>query len=516
MKKFTKIISVLLGFSIIGGICYSYEAMALKENIKEKSENASNENTKTENKKNFFDLKGIKNKIEKKANKIKNKINKTKKDIKKNTNNIKNNIDNNVNKLKNDVKDSTEKMKKNVKNNAKKIKEKINKNKQIINENKDKKQFEDNITNFNSNFIPISIKSTSSSTKAVVVDVLINKLFNENKLDKNMLNYDQNKPNLNYNLFSIMLNKNFIPGINIITNKENLKEVTKIVNSNEFKKFVENIKISEKDFNESKERLQKYLEQEKQNIEKNIADLKNEKNNKVDLSNLLSDAKNQKEINNKIYNEGIREFLKKYDNKLYEKVEARIENSAFDGAFFRDSLKYSKEFLIKKLSETLEKIKSKNGLIDEIDKLKYNEEIENLKIKSENIEQDNLNNNKRGRINLFGTERINKYFLYSPEIISYGYFEALRLDDDEKQEFKKYYKEKLENIKIKNNENNLNIKEIIDLYYGNNSFLKKHLSKEEYEKQKKEIMREENAKNFANFTKDVMITYYETFVNKLS
>ena len=276
MKKFTKIISVLLGFSIIGGICYSYEAMALKENIKEKSENASNENTKTENKKNFFDLKGIKNKIEKKANKIKNKINKTKKDIKKNTNNIKNNIDNNVNKLKNDVKDSTEKMKKNVKNNAKKIKEKINKNKQIINENKDKKQFEDNITNFNSNFIPISIKSTSSSTKAVVVDVLINKLFNENKLDKNMLNYDQNKPNLNYNLFSIMLNKNFIPGINIITNKENLKEVTKIVNSNEFKKFVENIKISEKDFNESKERLQKYLEQEKQNIEKNITDLKNE------------------------------------------------------------------------------------------------------------------------------------------------------------------------------------------------------------------------------------------------
>lgn len=515
MKKFTKILSILLGFSFIGGICYSYEAMALKENIKKQSERTSNENIKKENKEKFFNLKNIKNKIEEKTNKVKEKINKTKKDAEKNTKNIKEKINNNVNKIKNNVKDGTEKIKENVKNSTKKIKEKINKNKQIINKNETENQFENNITNFSSGFIPISIKSTSSTTKAVIMDVLVNKLFNENQLDKNILKYNQNNLNLNYNLFSIMLNKNFIPGINIITNKENLKEITKKVNSNEFKNFVENIRVSEKDFNESKERLNKYLEQKKQEIEKNILELKSEKNNKIDLSNLLNDAKNQKEINNKIYNEGIKEFLKKYDNKLFEKVEARVKNSAFDSAFFRDSLKYSKEFLIEKLNETLEKIKSENGLIDEINKLKYNEEIKDMKIKSENIEQDNLNDNKKGRINLFGTEEINKYFLYSPEIISYGYFEALKLNDKEKKEFKEYYNKKLEDAKTKNSKDEFKIEEIINLYYGNNSFLKKHLNKEDFEKQKKEITKEENTKKFADFTRNIITKYYETFVNKL-
>ena len=496
MKKFNKILSIILSFSLIGGICYSCEAMALKDKIKNQAKNIINkiDNKSKDKIPNLNKIKdNVKTKIETGKNKIEDKFNKTKENIKKN-------INENINKVKNNVKENKEKAKEN-----KKITE-INKNK-----------IENNVAEFNSNFIPISIKSTSPYTKAIIMDILLNKLFNEKKLDRDMLKYNQNTPNKNYDLFSILLNKNFIPGINISTDEKNLNNLRNIVKSNEFKNFVKNIKITEKDFNESKERIKKYLEQQKQNIEKNINELKDEKNNRIDLSNLLSESKNQIEINNIIYNDGIKEFLKKYDNKLYEKVEARIKNSAFDNAFFKDSLKYSKEFLIEKLNETLNKINSNNGFMEELNKLKYNDEIKNMKIESKDIEKYDMNNNKRGTINLCGIEETNRYFLYSPEIIAYGYFNALKLNENEKKEFKEYYKRKLNEAKTINinDKNKVKMKEVVDLFFGKNSFLEKHLNKEEYQRQKNEIEKEENISNFFDIFKNFKTTYYETFVNKL-
>lgn len=509
MKKFNKVLSTILSFSLIGGICHSYKAMTLKDKLKNQAKNIVNRNDNKKNdqeKKKIIDLNKIKNniksKVENQKDKIEDKLNKAKKSIEKN-------INENVNKVKDSVKKSTEKIEDKFKEKTE-ITEKNDKN----SENKNKK--ENKLTNFNSSYIPISIKSTSPYTKAIVTDILMNKIFNENKLDKDIIEYNQNTLNKNYDLFSILLNKNFIPGINISTDEKNLNDLTNKVKSNEFKNFVKNIKITEKDFNESKERIKRYLEQQKQNIEKNIDELKNKKNKKIDLSNLLSESKNQNEINNKIYNDGIREFLKKYDHKLYEKVESRIKNSAFDNAFFRDSLKYSKEFLIEKLNETLNKINSKNGLIEELNKLKYNEEIKNMKIEANNIEKYDIANNKRGIVNLYGIEETNKYFLYSPEILAYGYFNALKLSDNEKKDFKDYYKKRLDETKTTNNDKNKwRMKEIVDLYFGRNSFLKKHFNKDEYEKQKNEIEKEENTSKFFDLFKNTKSTYYETFVNKL-
>ncbi len=498
MKRLNKVISIILSFSLIGGICYSCEAMALKDKLKSQVKNIIDKNN-NQKKEKIIDFNKIKNdvksKIENGKNKIENNFNKAKE-------NVKNNINESVNKVKESIKKNTKKSQEKIDKEAKKDKNDI----KIMN----------NITNFNSNYIPISIKTTSPYTKAIVMDVLINKLFSEKQLDKDKLKYDPDTLDKNYDLFTILLNKNFVPGINISTNEENLNDLKNKINGKEFKNFVKNIKITEKDFNESKERINEYLKQQKQNIEKNINELKDEKNKKIDLSNYLSESKDQTEINNTIYNDGIKEFLKKYDYKLYEKVEARIKNSAFDNAFFKDSLKYSKEFLIEKLNETLDKINSKNGLIEELNKLEYNDEIKNMKIESNNIEEYDITNNKRGIVELYGIRETNKYFLYSPEILAYGYFNALKLNDSEKIDFKDYYKKKLEETKTTNNDKNKwELKEVVDLYFGKNSFLKKHLNKKEYEKQKNEIKKEENTSKFFDTFRNFRSTYYETFINKL-
>ncbi len=505
MRKFNKVITVILSLSLIRGICSSCDAMTLKDKIKNQVKNIVDKNENKEKGK-IININEIKNnlqyKLKNKKDKIENKVNETK-----------NNINKNISKVKNDIREKTKKTKEKIKEKTQIKKEnKKEKEKEIENKNK----IENNLTNFNSNFIPISIKSTSPYIKAVVMDVLVNKLFNENQLDKNMLKYNPNTLEKNYDIFSILLNKNFIPGISISVDEKNLNNLTKKVNSTKFKEFVKNIKISEKDFNESKERINKYLNQQKQNLEKNINELKDVKKEKTDLSNLLNNSKNQDEINNKIYNDGIKEFLKKYDKKLYEKVEARIKNSTFDNAFFKDSLKYSKEFLLEKLNETLSKITSKNGLIEELNKLTYSDEIKNMKIESNNIEKYDIANNKKGRIKLVGIEEPNKYFLYSPEILAYGYFSALKLNEAEKKDFKDYYRNKLNETKTNIKKTyNWNVEEVVNLYFGKNSFLKKYTNKEEYDKQKNEISKKENTSKFFNFFKNIEATYYETFVNKL-
>ena len=411
------------------------------------------------------------------------------------------------------VKQNSEQVKKITKIQNKKNNKKITKkNKSKKNEkNKTTKQ---NIPNENLKIktyeLPLKLNTNDELVKIIYLQAMYEELINSKILDKEKLGIKNEKNNMfdKQIFYDILTKENDDEKLKFIANSHSEEEyLEKTLKSKKVKDFVKNFSLDEEKFNKTKEKILKMLEEDKKIIEQNINNFKNKKLN-LKVYGFADDDKNLIENDKKLFYEKFtKPFLKKYDKKLYDKIEEKLDQQIFMNSFFEDAVKKAKEKEIYLMQQSLDNFTNKDGFINKIKNLKYDEKFKDVKVnKIDDPKNQNFAHfNKGSNIAKLAYEEM-KNFELNPNNIILGYIEALDLDDEKKEEFKKYYEEKIKEEKNKNVNDAILQKEAKE-------YIKSITKKDSLDD--KENNDEKNINEVANNLKNTKINYFEYIKKEL-
>ena len=365
--------------------------------------------------------------------------------------------------------------------------------------------------------IPINIlnnsgKDVSPFLKSVILDVIIKKL-KESKLLNESFFVEEGNLNNEYDLFSILINNNFKPQLNLKVNKESYNDLKRVVDGEKFKDFVKDIKVTKADFDYSKKRIADYIKRTRDNLELSLKDL-DKNGRKIEITSFLNYFPSNKQIDklSAYYNHFISHILKEFDEKLYNHINSKVQNSKFDNSYFKNSYEYLLKNKKNLLNNSLENLKEKDSEI--LNNLKFDDEVKNLNIRSENLKQDKTYANSKNRVYLEGVDGVVNYLDYWYLEIPVGFFDALNLDNHEKETFLKYYEKKLQSIKNNNNFYEKNFKEFLKKLYSDEASFVKFL-KEEGKDQKLKEYRSSLPEFLISF-KSSIENYYAKFIEHIN
>jgi len=520
MKILKSILCMAFNASLLGCLFYTFDASA--------------ENSYFEKGKNFLNNKNFLNKTKEKGEALKDKANNAKNGVKGSFSKNVNKIKNKTNKLKdlaknktNEFKDFTKKTKDNLTSKVNDLKNKkakteaqkkaepqINKQEQEPKERSNQK-----ISTF---YVPLTLKTKSPLEISVALDILYEKLFNDQILDSNKVVHEIN-PSNKFNLYSLSLNEKTNNdgkqdvGLFLTPKEGQVEYLKKTIESKKFKDFIKNLNINKNSFEDTKNRLKDSIKHDEDNLQKNIDSIEK---NKVPLkiSHYFKEKEDVAENNKEIYNGLIKPLLNVVDKdkKLINDIDDKVKNQIFEKDFFEKSYQNSKKHVIETLKGKLGRLKSNGGLSNKFEKLKYNGH-ENLKV----TDIKPLEN--RDLVDEFETNGIISYYEFSPEALIIGYFDSLGLTKEKLEEYKKYLEEKNNNFKAeKSNKNSYNEKnrkdaiKLIDQLYSKNSFLEKYEDKNIFSNTKKVAKNEENIKNYEDSLTAFKANYYSTLLNHIN
>jgi len=137
--------------------------------------------------------------------------------------------------------------------------------------------------------IPLNFTTDSVFERAIITDIVYNKIKDSNILDPSLFSLKDDL-NSSYDFFSIALNRNFHPQINLSLDIKEYDRVKKIVDSEKFKDFIDDIDITEKDFNAAKSRIENYLNSCKDRLNQYLTNL-DTKNFRLNSTEMLKNAR---------------------------------------------------------------------------------------------------------------------------------------------------------------------------------------------------------------------------------
>ena len=500
MKKLKYILPFFLSILIMNGVYFPFNCMPLNKQINDVIYGKKNS-------------KGTKN-----ANKTEDLIKNKKEQIEE--------IKSDINKKKEKIVEKTEETKKEIDSRTKKATSKLDRlYSELKEKNKNNNKNEDVNTVSLQEYkycIPLNFTTDSVFERAIITDIVYNKIKDSNILDSSLFSLKDDL-NSSYDFFSIALNRNFRPQINLSLDIKEYDRVKEIVDSEKFKDFIDDIDITEKDFNAAKSRIENYLNSCKNRLNQYLTNL-DTKNFRLNSTEMLKNAFSTGKFDSNtedlsiFYSKFFLSFLKFYDRKLYNNIKIKIANNKFDDSYFKETFNSSIKKSKSLITESLNKIDGKGAknLTASIRETKFDEEFMFIKIHSGSLDKDKVNGEIKGRINLYGIDNVFYNTKFLPIDLFFGFFDALKFDRAKKMEFKSYYNRKLNWIRNEKDIYNEDFKRFLNSLYNNssNSSEKNDIVLEgevaDFEQFKK------NAVEFLDNFKSSIENYYEKFIEKLN
>lgn len=301
-------------------------------------------------------------------------------------------IKSDINKKKEKIVEKTEETKKEIDSRTKKATSKLDRlYSELKEKNKNNNKNEDVNTVSLQEYkycIPLNFTTDSVFERAIITDIVYNKIKDSNILDSSLFSLKDDL-NSSYDFFSIALNRNFRPQINLSLDIKEYDRVKEIVDSEKFKDFIDDIDITEKDFNAAKSRIENYLNSCKNRLNQYLTNL-DTKNFRLNSTEMLKNAFSTGKFDSNtedlsiFYSKFFLSFLKFYDRKLYNNIKIKIANNKFDDSYFKETFNSSIKKSKSLITESLNKIDGKGAknLTASIRETKFDEEFMFIKIHS--------------------------------------------------------------------------------------------------------------------------------------